>query len=146
NMAVVARLAPSSAIRLIALGGEYSRSANGFVGMETIEMLRNYKANRAFFSVTGILPAEGGITNAPSIEAQIKRAMLESSQENYLMIDSSKFGVVSLVNVVPFSHIDHVITDRAPQKDYLDLFDRYEIDLIIAEQNITADRNAPSDQ
>jgi DeoR family myo-inositol catabolism operon transcriptional repressor len=132
NMNVIALMTRSPSIRLISLGGEYLPSANGFVGAETLETLQRFKAGKAFISATGIIPDDRGITNAPSREAEIKRAMVAASLTTYLLVDSSKFGIVSLVNVIPYADVDYVITDARPDQRYLELFARHDVELIIA--------------
>jgi DeoR family myo-inositol catabolism operon transcriptional repressor len=132
NMNAIALMTRAPSTRLISLGGEYSPSANGFVGAETLETLQRFKAGKAIISVTGILPDDGGITNAPSREAEVKRAMVAASLKTYLLVDSSKFGIVSLVNVISYAAVDFLITDAAPDQRYLDAFARHDVELIIA--------------
>ncbi len=133
SMSVVARCAGAPAIRLVALGGEFLASADGFVGTETLAMLSRLKADKAFFSATGLLPVDNGIINAPSLETDIKRAMIEAAAQVFLLIDSSKFGTVAVHSVAPFSAVDVIVTDRRPEEAFLDVFARNNVHLIVAE-------------
>lgn len=119
------------AIRLIGLGGEYLTSANGFAGTETVESLRRMKATKTFLSVTGIQADDLGITNAPSVENEIKRRMISAGREVFLLVDSSKFGVVSLVSIASFAEIDYLVTDRAPGPEYMEILSRNDVKVLV---------------
>ena len=134
SMSVIARCAGSPTIRLIALGGEFLASADGFVGAETLAMLSRLKADKAFISATGLLPVDNGIINAPSLETDIKRSMIEAAREVFLLIDSSKFGTVAVHSVAPFSDVDVIVTDSQPEARFLDVLTRNDVRLVVAEE------------
>jgi len=55
--------------------------------------------------------AEGGVNEPVIGDATVKRAMLESTRESYLMADSGKYGNVHLMALSRLSDYTCVITD-----------------------------------
>jgi DeoR/GlpR family transcriptional regulator of sugar metabolism len=47
------------------------------------------------------------------LETQVKRAMIDSARQVIMLIDSSKFGLRSLMRVIEFHEIDLLVTDDA---------------------------------
>lgn len=65
-------------------------------------------------------------------EAQLKKAMIESTKEIILTVDSSKFNKIALVSIVPLEAINKVITDSGIPSQYEKLFSNQGIEVIIA--------------
>jgi DeoR/GlpR family transcriptional regulator of sugar metabolism len=75
---------------LVALGGSFRALTHSFVGPDVVRALRGYRADRAVFSVKGIT-ADGHLTDAEPLEADVKRAMIARAQVVVLLATSSKF-------------------------------------------------------
>lgn len=132
NLTAYAIFTRLPAIRLVGLGGEFISSANGFAGPETIATLRRFKATKAFISITGLLADDSGITNAQTVENEVKRQMIACAQEVYLLVDSSKFGVVSPVSIATYGEIDYLVTDTSPGKEFEDVLRRNDVTVLVA--------------
>ena len=76
-----------------------------------------------------------GITNSSTIEAEIKRTMLQVSERRILLVDHTKFEIVSLVTFADLQDIDLLITDQAPPQEYFQHCEEYEVDIIVAEED-----------
>lgn len=86
-----------------------------FVGPAVEEFLEGFHARRLFVSATG-LTLERGYTDPNPLEAQVRKAMAASADETVALIDSTKFGVVSVVSVAPVGDVATLVTDLgAPQ-------------------------------
>ncbi len=100
---------------IIATGGILRRSST-CVGPVTERFFREFHANRLFLSATGLTLQEG-ITDPKMLETQVKRAMIASAGEVIMPIDSTKFGIRSLMKVIDWSEIGMLITDdNAPEE------------------------------
>lgn len=124
---VVVKLTNST---IICPGGIFSEKPLVFYDLESANMIRRYRANKAFIGATGF-ELELGLTCGYLEDAPLKRAMIESSKEKILLIDSTKFGRVS---TCPFASIDNfttVITDSDIPDVYLQYIKKSGVDLII---------------
>lgn len=110
-------LSPDATI--IATGGILRPESSTFVGPVAEHFFREFHGRRLFLSATGFT-LEMGLTDPRMLETQVKRAMLASSDEIVVMLDSSKFGVKSLMTVLEPRHITHLITDDGAPPDVLD--------------------------
>ncbi|MFA5468877.1 MAG: DeoR/GlpR family DNA-binding transcription regulator [Sphaerochaetaceae bacterium] len=119
---------PNSTI--ICPGGVFSQKPLVFYDLDSTKMIRKYRANKAFIGATGF-ELNLGLTCGYLEDAPLKQAMIESSQDRILLIDSTKFGKVS---TCPFATIDKfstVITDSGIPEDYIDYIKESNIELII---------------
>jgi DeoR/GlpR family transcriptional regulator of sugar metabolism len=105
-------LRPSSAV--ICAGGILRKESSTFVGPVAERFFREFHANKLFLSATGLtLPT--GVTDPNMVETQVKRAMVASASKVFVLLDSSKFGVKSLMTVALLDEVSLLITDdRAP--------------------------------
>jgi len=55
--------------------------------------------DKLLFRAKGITIA--GLTDSYEAEAQLKKTMVESAKETILVVDSSKFNKMALVNIAP---------------------------------------------
>ena len=56
--------------------------------------------------------------------------MLENSSQKILLIDSSKFDKIALSKVCNINEVDLIVTDKKPDKKYIDFFKKNKIKLI----------------
>jgi DeoR/GlpR family transcriptional regulator of sugar metabolism len=80
----------SPQISLIGLSGSLRKVTWSFVGPQTIEAIDRHFADKVIFSVNGI-GADGTLTEADPLEAEVKLAMVRRSREVFLLTDGSKF-------------------------------------------------------
>lgn len=77
-------------VDLIALGGSFRTLTHSFVGPDTLRALQSYLVDRVVFSVKGVT-AEGFLTDADPLEADLKRAMIAHAQTAVLLATARKF-------------------------------------------------------
>ncbi len=99
-------------ISVLGCGGILRSIAYTFVGPQAEEFFRGIRARTLFLSATGLALPEG-ITDPNPLETQVKRAMVQSASRVILLLDSSKFGVRSLMPVIPLEQVHAIITDAA---------------------------------
>jgi DeoR/GlpR family transcriptional regulator of sugar metabolism len=82
-----------------------------FSGVDAVNVIRKYRANKAFFGATGY-EMKHGLTCSYVEECPLKQAFMESSVERILLLDSTKFGKVSTCSFAPMKDFSVVITDQ----------------------------------
>ncbi|MDR2661571.1 MAG: DeoR/GlpR family DNA-binding transcription regulator [Treponema sp.] len=111
-------------ITLILAPGEYDELSAGAVSAITAEFIRNFNADLVFISTQGLDP-EYGATVPSSVDAMVKRALLESGKKKVLLVDSSKIGSRYFARHATTEEFDVIITDEAvPEEDAEKLRDR----------------------
>ncbi|RAX44188.1 DeoR/GlpR transcriptional regulator [Arthrobacter sp. AQ5-06] len=103
-------------IRLIVIGGQYSRTHDSFIGLPTDSSVSSYAVDIVFQS-TSSMGSEMTYHQEQDI-VFMKRAMLKAGTRRILMMDGSKVGRTSLHHFVPVSDFtDVILTDDVPAAD-----------------------------
>jgi len=124
SLQVLAQLYDVTGIHLVSPGGTLSlegMNAGGgdlsFVGPVANTTLCSFRPNLAFISASGISITDG-LSNVGLFQAEIKRTLIDISEQAVLITDHTKFGQASGVIVASLERIDQVITDsQAPAQD-----------------------------
>jgi len=118
SLPIVQTLGRHKAVDVIVLGGIYVGEHEVMVGPHAIETLRMLHANKFFLGTDGLTFSHGA-TTANVLEAELNRAMAQASSQVIVASDSSKIGVIGLSTILPFSHIDMLVTDSAAPVDFV---------------------------
>jgi DeoR family transcriptional regulator, fructose operon transcriptional repressor len=120
---------------LIGIPGILNPITQSFVGPIAEEMIGRLRSTKAFISPKGILPE--GLRDNSMMEAAVRKAMIDASSETILLVDNSKFmNNRTLFGIDDFRSVSTVITDRLPPLEFLTLFDKRSIRLLVTEENI----------
>lgn len=92
-------------------GGLLREGSGTFIGREALSFFTRRRSDIFFMSATGI-DAETGITDPNPQEIEVKQVMASNAKRVILLIDSSKFGKVSLMEVIPWKRIDMILSDK----------------------------------
>lgn len=103
---------------IVCLGGIFKNTNLSIYGNTTIKNAQQYFPNKSFVSCTGII-SETQITDSGIQEIDIKKTLIKSSQEVYLLADYSKFKQIGPVYLGSFTDIDYLITDSKSELTYL---------------------------
>src|SRR4051794_17643065 len=95
-------------VQLYVIGGMERRLTGSFVGPSSVRMVRDHFVDRFFLSVTGIA-RERILTDADSLEAAVKRAMLEQARETVLLMDDSKLTTHGGHAIAPLTNVSLVL-------------------------------------
>lgn len=94
-------------IRLIGLGGEYSRTHDSYLGLPCQEMISTFSVDIVFLSTSAM---NARLTYHQEQEiVLVKRAMMGSATTKVLMMDASKVARSALHQLAPVSAFDHVL-------------------------------------
>jgi DeoR family fructose operon transcriptional repressor len=115
NIALLLETHPG--ITVIVTGGTLRPLQHSLVNPYGTLLLAEINADRAFLGCNGVHP-EKGYTNTNLQEAEIKRAMIASAREVYVLADHSKLMRVAAARIAPLSASKALITDdRADPQD-----------------------------
>lgn len=95
---------------ILCCGGILRGVSSTFVGPVAEQFFRGFHVSKLFLSATG-LTLEAGVTDPSMLETQVKRAMIAAAGKVIVVMDSSKFGVKSLLTVLGVEEIDILLTD-----------------------------------
>lgn len=116
-------------IRVIAIGGTYSKTHNSFVGSPHLTGLDSYAVDIVFQSTSTM---DGHMTYHQEEDLVLmKRAMLDAGTRKVLMMDSSKVGRTSLHQFVPLAAFtDVILSDDVPRSMLTELPDNVSIHFV----------------
>ncbi len=108
---IVSELSSCDHIHIVCVGGELTPKNMSYVGRVAERTIRdNYYANKFFFSCKGVTLSRGLVDSSEG-EAEIKKAMLESSESAIFLCDKNKIGRLGVPRISGLENIDLLITD-----------------------------------
>ncbi len=110
---VVSLLSDKKNIQLISTGGIFHHNAGVYLGTYAQDLLKNVHVSKTFIGVAGI--SENGFYDNDPMLVDIRRQMMESSSEVYIVADHTKFNRKSMVRICQLSAVKAIITDQMPQ-------------------------------
>ncbi len=114
---------------VIATGGLLKAGSMSMLGIRAAECIRSYNADKVFFSCKGI-DLEKGVTDGNDEIGGIKQNMISAAAKVYLAVDSTKFGKAAFSRICGLSGLDVVVTDKKPDREWLDAFEKAGIQCI----------------
>ena len=121
SMEVLLELSDVTGWNIISTGGVMREGYLAFLGSMTEEAFRSCHVEKAVFSCKAI-NQEWGIMESQEVFAYLKKAMIRSSRESFLLVDSSKFNQTAFVETGDIRQISKIITDIRPSDSWLDYF------------------------
>lgn len=119
-------------IELIHIGGQLRKNIYSSIGSIAENALKSLRVDKAFIGINGI-DFEVGCTTPNMFESQIKRAMIQSSQQVFMVADSSKFNKTYLSIVCDLSDVDYLITDDDVSEEIRARAADFGVELVAAE-------------
>jgi DeoR/GlpR family transcriptional regulator of sugar metabolism len=118
-----------SDINIVSTGGEFNKNTLSFQGRITKEIIGKYHVDIMVMSCKG-LDIDSGALDSNEAEAEIKKVMISQATEVALLVDHSKFDRKAFVQLVDFSHINYIITDKKPGDQWISFCQKNNIQLI----------------
>jgi DeoR/GlpR family transcriptional regulator of sugar metabolism len=106
----------SPGVTVVMPGGSLRPASASLIGDLGACILERYHVQRGFFGAGGFTLAEG-LTDTNEYEVELKRRMLERSKEVIAIVDSSKWGQVTLAPLASVQQLNRVISDCAAPAD-----------------------------
>jgi len=130
NIALILGAHPN--INLVVTGGEFKAPTLSLTGQKAADFFYNLNVDKLFLATAGIT-LKSGLTYPSISDICVKRAMIESANEVYLVADSSKIGINSFASLGALSLMNLLITDSKITKENAEMFKNNDIAYIIAE-------------
>ena len=120
----------SSNIMLMCSGGVLIKNG-AFIGPQVEDFFTNYHTQKAFLGAEGVT-LEEGFTDSTPLYTHLKKVMSENAEQTIMMLDSSKIGFPSLVQVMKIKDINILVTDPAADPTIIDTLNDNGIEVHIA--------------
>lgn len=117
------------------IGGEYQPRSKSLAGRFAMENLKQVYANKAIIGVDGI-SLKHGCTVPTNGEAEVVQQMIERTRGQIIVvIDHSKWGVVSNFQIATIDEIDILVTDDGLDKSAFESLASHSVESMIAKVN-----------
>ncbi len=121
SLEAIIELSDVSGWDIISTGGLLKEGYLALLGDAARMGVEKYCADKLFLSCKG-LSMEYGFTDPQEVFAEVKKAMIRSSQKVYLAVDHSKFDQDTFCRIDTFAGLSGVITDQEPETKWIRLF------------------------
>ena len=122
-----------SKVKVILAPGEYDCNAGGVLSSTTIRFFKDYKVDKAFISTQGI-DIDYGVSVPNDNDANVKRAIMESSIHRILLADHTKFGITFLAKHGSLSDFDVIFTDSDIDDEILNKMKLKKYDMVVCDK------------
>jgi len=137
SLAAANVVAQNKRYSLIVLGGILQHEANCLCGPQAIAALQTLYINKLFLSTSGLVPPDGLSCNNLA-DAEVKQALISSSRQTILCMDSSKVGRAYLARFATLNDIDTLITDNGISDESREAIERQQIQIITVPTEVPA--------
>ncbi|MCD8117679.1 MAG: DeoR/GlpR family DNA-binding transcription regulator [Oscillospiraceae bacterium] len=117
---------------VISTGGNLDQDVFAFFGRQAEETIRSFHVDKAIISCSGV-DRNGRFTEAGIENANIKRAMMDSSRQVILAIDSHKFDNTAFLTVGEIGKLSAIVTDTSPAQGWPEFLEEQGVELIVPE-------------
>lgn len=128
NTAMAAAEHANISVHLV--GGLLRPKLQELVGPKAVTDISEISAQTLFLGASG-LSFDRGVTENHIFSAEVKKAMIQSSEKVILLLDSSKMGKSFFVDLLPIEKIDVLITDQNISAEYQTKLTDMGIELVI---------------
>lgn len=129
NIAII--LGAEVGINVVVTGGEFKAPTLSLTGQKAADFFQNLHVDKLFLATAGIA-LKSGLTYPGISDICVKRAMIDSADEIYLVADSSKIGRSSLASLGALSLIHFLITDYKIKDEDIKWLETYNVRFLIA--------------
>lgn len=117
---------------LMVTGGEFKAPTLSLTGEKAADFLDQIYLDKCFLA-TGGISFDVGLTYPGFSDLYIKKAMIESASQVFLVADSTKIGKISFAALGGLELVGHFITDRGITDEDRIVFERRGVEVIIAD-------------
>ncbi len=110
-------LAVTTDLKIYVLNGLFKRDSYSTTGIPALDFMSQWNLSKAFFGAAGFTANEG-LSDLDYGFVEQKRIIAEKARTNIGLIDSAKWGIISLGSFISAEQIDIIITDeKAPKEE-----------------------------
>src|SRR5207237_7750089 len=118
-------------IEVVLIGGKLFKHSVVAVGAAAIEAIARIRADLFFMGVTGIHP-KAGLSTGDLEEAHVKRALVGSAAETYVLVSAEKLNAESPYVIVPATDVAGMIVEPGIAGEALAPYERLGLSVIRA--------------
>lgn len=130
---VAREMAQNSSNTVILIGGIVNNESSSVTGLLSEHIIEELHIQKTFLSCSGF-SLERGMTEVHLAEAQLKRKVIESSQQLFALVDSSKFGMEDLTSFARPEKINRLFTDTRLSPGWAERLKQIGIEYTICEE------------
>lgn len=124
-------LAGVSHVELYMVGGHVGGHLAATMGDDALSNIELFRVDKGFIGIHSI-NFDVGLTSIATPQMQVKKAILKSAGETYVLADSSKFGGGYVSVICPMRDVYKIITDDEVSREYIRKAQQLEVPLVIA--------------
>ena len=128
-------LAQNTSNTVFLIGGIVDNQSSSVTGLLSEHIIEELHIHKAFLSCSGF-SLERGMTEVHLAEAQLKRKVIDSSQELFALVDSSKFGMEDLTSFARPERISRLFTDQNLSTEWSERLKHAGIAFTVCEENV----------
>ena len=132
---VARELAENPSNNVILIGGVVNNNSSSVTGLLSERIIEELSIEKTFLSCSGF-SLERGMTEVLFAEAQIKRKVIESSQQLFALVDSSKFGREDLTSFASPMKISHLFTNEGISPQWIEQLQQVGVELTICKEEM----------
>jgi DeoR/GlpR family transcriptional regulator of sugar metabolism len=103
---------------IIMTGGEFKAPTLSLTGENTVHVFKDLYVGKLFLAAGGF-SIDAGLTYPSFTDLPLKRAMIDSAQTVYLLVDSTKLERILFASLGCLNKIDYLITDSGVGEEYV---------------------------
>ena len=130
---VARELAQNPSNNVILIGGVVNNDSSSVTGLLSERIIEEFHIQKAFLSCSGF-SLERGMTEILLAEAQIKRKVIESSQQLFALVDSSKFGREDLTPFARPEKITRLFSDVGLSPEWIAQLEQAHLEFTICRE------------
>lgn len=116
-------------IDIIVTGGNLRTTTRAMVGHLTENALKQFRVDKVFIGANGI-SVDAGITTPNFIEAQTKKAMINSGSKIIVVADSSKFNVICISLICEARDVTSIVSSNDIPENIVNEFNNIGVQII----------------
>jgi DeoR/GlpR family transcriptional regulator of sugar metabolism len=120
---IAVALVEHPSIEVVLIGGRLFKHSVVAVGAAAIEAIARIRADLFFLGVTGIHP-QAGLSTGDLEEAHIKRALIASAAETYVLVSAEKLNAASPYVIAAIDEVDGMIVEPGVPAEALPRYER----------------------
>ena len=128
NIALI--LGENPGINLVVTGGEFNAPTLSLTGQMSADIIKTLHAHKLFLATAGI-SSDLQLTYPSLSDLVVKQSMIESSDQVFLVADSSKIGVSAFASLGPISLANFFITDSMITEEQLEKMKESGINILL---------------
>lgn len=116
SIAITYWLAVTTDLKIYVLNGLFNRDSYATTGVPALDFMSRWNLSKAFLGAAGFTANEG-LSDLEYGFVEQKRIISEKARTNIGLIDSTKWGIISLGSFVDSKDLDIIITDEKAPAD-----------------------------